>query len=269
MLQGIKQAVTNVIQAGAAPTVDGIDVSKWQGIMDWVKAKSAGAQYAFIRAGAVSTVGIKYQDYQFTRNSEIAPDLMPVGYYWYFRPQFDPVGQADYFCDLIEDKRWELPPVLDWEFIPPSMSPAANTKAAGDFALHVNERLGVLPIVYSRGAWLNANTVTDPFLSMLDLWVARYTVRGKPWGNVFDYKSVTPRDYDTWRFWQWSAGGNGRGAEFGAQSKSIDLDRFNGDQTAFDRYVGVVPEPEPKVPDDIGVKVDVEGVKYRGRIARV
>ncbi len=47
----------------------------------------------------------------------------------------------------------------------------------------------------------------------------------------------------------------------------MDLNRFNGDQAAFDQYIGAVPEPG--LPDDIGVKVDIEGVKYRGRIERV
>ncbi len=250
----------------------GIDVSKWNKKMDWGITSAAGAKFAFIRAGSISISGVKYTDYQFERNAMIAPEYMPIGFYWYFRPQHNAEAQADYFCNLIKDKRDLQPPVMDWEESG-GLSPVANTRQAGKFVLRMNENLGVLPLLYSRGAWLNANTVTDPFLSMLDLWVARYTSRAKPWGNLFDYRSVNPRDYDTWKFWQWSAKGNGRGKEFGATEAgaaiSMDLNRFNGDQAAFDQYIGAVPEPEPKVPDDIGVKVDIEGVKYRGRIERV
>ena len=63
--------------------IEGIDVSKWQLVMDWMKAKSAGAQFSFIRAGSISIGGTLYTDYQFERNAEIAPDFMPVGFYWY------------------------------------------------------------------------------------------------------------------------------------------------------------------------------------------
>ena len=53
--------------------------------------------------------------HQFETNARVAPDHMPVGYYWYFRPQFDPAAQAEYFCNLIKDKKFSLPPVLDLE----------------------------------------------------------------------------------------------------------------------------------------------------------
>ena len=36
--------------------VNGIDVSKWQGEIDWQKANSAGAQYAIIRSGSIDYI---------------------------------------------------------------------------------------------------------------------------------------------------------------------------------------------------------------------
>jgi len=102
----------------------GIDASKWQGEMNWSRARSAGARFAFIRAGAISTAGDCYTDYQFERNSQLAPEYLPVGFYWYFRPQFDPIKQASYFCSLIRSKPWKLPPVLDLEDVgDPKQSP--------------------------------------------------------------------------------------------------------------------------------------------------
>ncbi|MBE9479817.1 MAG: glycoside hydrolase family 25 protein [Chloroflexi bacterium] len=247
----------------------GVDVSKWQGKMDWNKCRSAGSNYAFIRAGSINnSTGECYTDYQFEVN-QAAAELMPIGFYWYFRPNHDPIKQANYFCDLIKDKKRKLKAVLDWETTG-GLSPPQNTDRAAMFVLRINELLGALPILYSRAYWLNKNTITDDFMMLLNLWIARYTFKSKPWGNLLPYPDlpgIKPRDYNSWTFWQWSAGGNGRGPEFGASSKSIDLDYFNGDQIAFNEYIGE-PLPDP-YPDDIGIKADIGGVKYRGRIDRV
>jgi lysozyme len=221
--------------------VKGIDVSKWQGVMNWAKARSAGARFAFIRAGSISTGGACYTDYQFERNSSIAPDYMPVGYYFYFRPQFDARAQAGYFCNLIRDKRQSLPPVLDLENNgEPDMAPAAITDAAQTFLYEVYHRLTVWPILYSRAIWLNDNTITINIWKTTALWLARYKASlTAPWSDGY----CKPRDWNDWEFWQYSAGGNGKGPEYGAQSKSIDLNYFNGDQAAFESYIGS-PIPE-------------------------
>jgi lysozyme len=246
----------------------GIDVSKWQKEMDWAKAQSAGAKFAFIRAGSIgATSGIAYTDYQFETNERIAPDYMPVGFYWYFRPQHCALDQAEYFCNLIRGKRWLLPPVMDLESSW-GMSATEITEAAKIFITQVYVRLEVWPLLYSRGSWLNSYTVDDAVWDFVGLWVARYADLDGPWSDGY-YK---PDNFDDWEFWQKSAGGNGRGKEFGAvkpgASVSMDIDYFNGDQAAFDEYIGT-PVPVPGVADDIGVKVDIEGVKYRGRIELV
>ena len=242
----------------------GIDVSKWQKFMNWLIASSAGARFAFIRAGSISVGGEIYTDYQFERNARIAPDYMPIGFYWYFRPYHDPVKQGNYFCDLIKDKRWKLPPVIDLE-VAGNLSPLDVTTRTGTFALTINDRLGVLPILYSRAYWLNKNTVTNDLLKLLDLWIARYTSKSKPWGNLFDFPGIKPRDYDDWKFWQWSADGNGRGAEFGAESKSIDLDYFNGDQAALDKYTdNTVPPPEGN-----DIYIEYKGLRLVGKVKEV
>jgi hypothetical protein len=102
--------------------------------------------------------------------------------------------------------------------------------------------------MYGRAYWLNKHTVPDDLLKLLGLWIARYTTKGKPWGNILpwpDSPSIKPRDYDDWLFWQYSADGNGKGKEFGASSKSIDLDYFNGDEAAFYAYANNT-NPNPR-----------------------
>ncbi len=253
----------------------GIDVSKWQGVMDWQKAALAGAKFAFIRAGSINNVtGECYTDYQFERNAELAPEYMPIGFYWYFRPNHDPLKQADYLCNLMDGKSWVLPAVEDLE-TSGSLSAAKVTESAAEFALRIYQNLDLLPLLYSRAYWMNRNTVPDDFMKLLDLFIARYTFKGKPWGNILPYPDLPgfkPRDYDTWKFWQFSADGNGRGAEFGAKSKAIDIDYFNGDQVAFDEYIGEEPPPPPKVElpasgfAKLNFEIDGKDVKYQGRV---
>jgi GH25 family lysozyme M1 (1,4-beta-N-acetylmuramidase) len=49
--------------------INGIDVSHWQGVMDWAKAKAAGVQFAIIRAGSIdANTGVCYTDYQYEAN---------------------------------------------------------------------------------------------------------------------------------------------------------------------------------------------------------
>jgi lysozyme len=212
----------------------GIDVSKWQGEMDWHKARSAGARFAFIRAGSITEVqGVCYTDYQFERNARIAPDYMPIGFYWYFRPQHDPIKQASYFCSLIRDKRFLMPPVIDLESTG-GLLPFQITEQARLFIFEVYNRLNKWCLMYSRALWLNQNTISDELWKILDLWIARYIKLTGPWADGH----CIPRDYADWRFWQHSADRNGRGAEFGAKSRSIDLNYFNGDERDFNKYIG-------------------------------
>jgi hypothetical protein len=68
---------------------------------------------------------------------------------------------------------------------------------------------------------------------MLPLWIALWNDEWEhPWENEL-YKPVS---WEDWHFWQRSADGNERGAEFGARSVDIPLDRFNGDEAALDRF---------------------------------
>jgi GH25 family lysozyme M1 (1,4-beta-N-acetylmuramidase) len=235
--------------------------------MDWQTCSNAGANFAFCRAGSISIGGALYTDYQFERNAGLAPDYMPTGFYWYFRPQHSPTNQADYFCDLIEDTERLLPPVLDMEQ-DGGLSDSACGDRCAEFIGRVYERLMVWPIVYTRGYFWNTQVSYRSIFDECDLWVARYTRLPKPWDNPGDNPMLQPNYWDDWTFWQWSADNNGRGAEFGAQSRSIDLDYFNGEDAEFAKYINK-PTPEPVYPDDIGVKIDIDGIKYHGRIGKV
>jgi len=104
----------------------------------------------------------------------------------------------------------------------------------------------MMPLIYTRGTFWNPNVGNPIWASDYLLWAARYsnTLTG-PWSDG----RYRPLPWNMWAFWQWSADKNGRGAEFGAESRDIDLNRFNGSLSEFYRWCGWQqdePEPEPK-----------------------
>lgn len=233
----------------------GADVSKWNGEMDWQRAADAGLKFAFVRAGSITTSGQCYMDYQFIRNIEMGPDQMPVGCYWYYRPQFSPQDQAQYFANLINPEEWLIPPVADIEY-DGGLSPSAYANSIKAFLDEIEKQTDYKPIIYtSRSKW--AFVEPRPYWPDYDLWVAHWTSNTTP---------LLPEGWTDWRFWQYTSGGDG--PNFGAGSAHIDLNRFNGDQVAFDEYINK-PPATPELPPEIGVKVDIEGVKYWGKIQKV
>ena len=65
----------------------GTDISWWQGVVNFVKMKLAGAMYVIIRAGSVNSVtGDLYWDYCVATNAEGAEEAnLRKGFYWFYR----------------------------------------------------------------------------------------------------------------------------------------------------------------------------------------
>ena len=249
----------------------GIDVSKWQGLWDWENAEAAGVHFAFIRAGSINNAtGACYKDNQFNNNALIAPEYMPVGFYWYFRPNHSAAKQADYFSELIMPENWIMPPVMDLEDSG-GLSSNDVSLAAEKFCTRVYKNTTVWPLLYSRSFFLHDQTKPNPIWDNLDLWIARYTLtKPEPWGNSGDSDKLKPPYHDDWTFWQYSMRGDaklygGKGPPLG--DDDVDLNWFNGDLDALHKYLGIFEKPE--LPETIGVSLDVNGVKYQGHVEMV
>lgn len=235
----------------------GCDISKWQGDFDWQKGSDEGLKYAFIRAGSISVGGECYRDFQYEKNVSVGPDFMPIGCYWYYRPQFSPIEQANYFWNLLDGEEWVLPPVADIENNG-GLQPAQYADSVTAFVTRLENLSGIKPIIYtSRYKW--AQVEPRPYWGEYDLWVAHYTTLPEP---------LLPTAWSDWVFWQYTAQGDG--LKYGAESRSIDLDRFNGDENDLKEYIGSPFPPSPVLPPSIGVKVNIEidgqDVKYQGHI---
>src|SRR5512139_157190 len=89
----------------------GVDVSEYQGEMNWEMCAAAGAQFAYFRVGQ----GPDSEDDQFVRNRDLAPQVLPTGGYWVFAPDWPPIEQAEIFCDALSTWDWKLRPWIDVE----------------------------------------------------------------------------------------------------------------------------------------------------------
>ena len=97
----------------------GIDVSQWQGVIDWGKVKTAGTQFALIRAGYGDTLSYPRQiDTQYEYNYAQCKRLgIPVGIYFYAYAMNAAEAKREAECclALLKGKQFEFPIYYDVE----------------------------------------------------------------------------------------------------------------------------------------------------------
>jgi GH25 family lysozyme M1 (1,4-beta-N-acetylmuramidase) len=208
--------------------VPGLDVSRWQGQMDWREVAAAGFRYAFIRA----SIGDTYTDPRFYANWDGAREAgLLVSAYHVMAPKASSAVQMAYFFDILDDRIPDLPLVLDVER-EDGVAPAAITRCVRECLREVEGRENRRPIIYTaRWAW-NRLVLPAPEWSSYDLWVASYTS-----------EPLLPRDWSSWRFWQYSEAGRVPGSG----SRSTDLNWFAGSYEDLLDYAGKARE-EPAEP---------------------
>ena len=102
--------------------VHGVDVSRWQGDIDWPKVAGDGIDFAYIKA----TEGRDFSDRRFTTNWTAARAAgLEVGAYHYFTLCSDAAAQADHFLETAPSGPDDLPPVVDLEDLDGACDPSA------------------------------------------------------------------------------------------------------------------------------------------------
>jgi len=217
--EGIIEQDTTV--CGVGPTVKGIDVSYYQGTIDWTAVKGAGVEYAFIRVSD----GATFPDPKFaTYWSGSRAVGIKHGAYQFFRPGQDPIEQADLLLSKIGGKLAadDLPPVVDVE-ASDGQSPAIIQARLTKWIDHVKAAIGRDPIIYT-GYYFWRDSVGGPDFTSSPLWHAQYTTASCP--NIAD-------PWPTWHFWQFTSTGSVAGI-----SGNVDTNRWNGDKASLTAFLG-------------------------------
>jgi GH25 family lysozyme M1 (1,4-beta-N-acetylmuramidase) len=204
----------------------GVDVSHWQGAINWTSVRNAGMQFAYIKA----TEGTSFKDPRFNTNYPAAYYAGVIrGAYHFARPNISGgATQADYFASnggaWSRDNR-TLPGAVDLEPNPYTGGYCYGRTQAGmrDWILAFYNRYKYRTtrdvVIYTTASWWN--TCTGSWTGMATrspLWVAHWGVhsptRPAGWSST------------TWTFWQYTSTGRVSGI-----SGNVDRNRFNGDRT--------------------------------------
>lgn len=196
--------------------VHGIDVSSYQGVIDWTKVKAmhegrVHLSFAFIKA----TEGVFKVDPYFERNWRDAPKAGIIcGAYHYFKPKFDGVWQARFFLQNVKTEKGDLPVVVDVEELD-GVQPDVMRKELNDFLKTTAVKTGARPIIYTGLKFYKDNL--QGYFNTYAMWFSNY-----------DNPEPAVDSGTKWTFWQHSDRARVNGIK-----SPVDFDAFNGDSLAF------------------------------------
>ncbi len=175
--------------ASAASRIHGIDVSAWQGVVDWGAVRRSGRLFAFAKA----TEGVTFTDSMFAsnRNAMASAGLALRGFYHFARPDRNsPAAEADHFLRTVGPLRAGEVAVLDLEVAP---GPEVGDWAA-EWLARVAQATGRKPVLYSYQSYLYS--IPTARLTQYPLWIAA-------WGDNDGTVPPSPPQSDRWSRWTW------------------------------------------------------------------
>jgi lysozyme len=187
----------------------GIDVSHYQGAVNWQAVRGAGCAFAFAKA----TEGTGVVDPYFSQNwAGMKAAGLARGAYHFFHPSEDAAQQAAHFLSVVQFEPGDLPPVLDVE---------VNDGVANDVIVEgvqtwldaVEPVAGVTPVIYTAASFWDAHLNSS--FGGYPLWIAHYTSAPAP--------SPLPAGWNEWAFWQYS-----QSLDISGVGGAADHNYFNG-----------------------------------------
>ena len=247
--------------------VSGIDVSNWQGTIDWDEVKNDGQVYAWSKA----TEGMTYQDPQFINNitNGLSAGVV-MGAYHFARPDNN-LATEDAANFLTHASQYIgpgfLPPVLDLEnpysggqaiLLTDLFTSSELSIWALEWMNIVENETGVAPMIYINGNYAN---YLNSSLNAYGLWFAQPDELMTPPTNIGSWSN--------WSFKQYSWWGDVSGIV-----GDVDLNIFNGSITEFNDLIGVTTAqidsqdsrrkisvyPNPVI-DEMNISGDIENIK--------
>lgn len=174
--------------------IRGIDLSHWNGAVDFSKVKRAGIDFCILKAGGSD--GGLYTDSAFEHYYRGAKNAgLYVGAYYFVGRKFqgEAAGRADAerFLKICAGKTFDYPLFLDVEIVP-SSAQKENTIAAYNFLLRV-ENAGCYAGFYTSDG-LFTHILQPSVMVRFDRWAARYSKK-------------EPEKMGKWGIWQYSSNG--------------------------------------------------------------
>lgn len=183
---------------GVVSSTKGIDVSSYQGKIDWKKVKNDGVEYAIIRVGyrGYGEAGKLVTDDRFEENIKGATSNgVAVGVYFFSQAinKEEAIEEAHYVLDAIEGYEVTYPVIIDIENLNRSDARTANltqdewTENCIAFCETI-KAAGYTPMIYGN---------LESFLYMLD--IEKVEAYDK-WFAQYDSSIYFPYDFEIWQY---------------------------------------------------------------------
>ncbi len=209
--------------------VHGIDVSKWNGDIDWNKIKADGIEYVFIRCGhRKCDTGVIESDIKYKQNVEGATKAgLKVGLYIFSQAitEKEAINEAKYMINMAKGYDITMPLVMDFEYngdgcrlAKAHLSNKKRTNICDAFLSYVDEQ-GYVPMLYANYSMLTDDLDNASLSNKYKIWIARYN-------KETEYSG----DYD---FWQYSSEGKVKGNG----SSAMDMNFWYNDGSLEEKKV--------------------------------
>ena len=192
----VEEEDTGEITLTGGHSIKGIDVSEWNGEIDWQQVKDSGVEFVIIRVGGRGTEGGAVYDDEMAQTyyEEATEAGLKVGAYFFSQSVSieEAIQEAEYVLDAVKDWDVQMPLVYDWEYVDKAartadIGPRALTDMAKAFCDTIKHG-GYTPMIYfgrsqSKDLLILEELVEYPF------WLAMYS-------TIMDY----PYKIDMWQY---------------------------------------------------------------------
>ena len=192
----IEEEETGEITLTSGEGIKGIDVSEWNGEIDWQQVKDSGVEFVIIRVGGRGTEGggLYGDEMAQTYYEEATAVGLKVGAYFFAQSVTveEAIEEAEYVLEAVKDWDVQMPLVYDWEYVDETARTADTdartlTDMAKAFCDTIKEA-GYTPMIYfgrsqSKDLLILEELVDYPF------WLAMYS-------TIMDY----PYKIDMWQY---------------------------------------------------------------------
>jgi len=232
--------MTSVLAAGClastqahAGNLFGIDVSDYQGAINWTSVASSGVKFAYAKAT---------EGYDFSEQSHFKTNMtsgkaagIQMGAYHFAHSGLDtPAQEASYFWNFagayIKADGKSIDPAIDFDVFSGHDGTSTYTAWFNQWAADVKSKTTAYmhPVLIATSCGGMCDMTTNCTLSE---WVVEYNGQnlftGHPWGDCDSCNYVDPGTDLGWTFWQVSSTGR-----IGGISGNVDFDAYNGSTVA-------------------------------------